>query len=109
MLPTHHSLRIGNEHDRLRVVDDHRRALDDVADLEPVEQEHRCFVHPPHAVKIHRVRRVCGGAFEGRVFLQRTELLEDGGPECVECLADATNLFFSPVDIKSEDTFLYML
>ena len=59
MLPTKHSLGIGREQDRLRIVDDHRGPLHDVTDTKLVKEENRRVVNPPDAVKVHGVRNFC--------------------------------------------------
>lgn len=92
VLPTKHGLRVRREHNRLRIVNHHCRALHHVPDLQFVQQEHGRGVHAPDAVEVDGVRRVGARWGERTAFGEGAQLGEDGGPEGVEGLADAADL-----------------
>lgn len=91
MLATQDSLSAGDEHDRLRVVNNHRRAGHHVADLQLVEQEDGCVVHAADTVEIDGVCRICSGTVD-RLLLERVQLLVHGWTKRVERLPDALDL-----------------
>lgn len=81
-----------NDDDRLRVVDDHRWTIHDIANLKVTEQKYGGVVNSPNLVEINAVLRLGLDFMVNRLFGKLGDLLVNRLAESVVCFTDATDL-----------------
>lgn len=93
MLARQHGLCTWHDHDRLGIINDHRRTHHHIPSIQVIKQEHRRIIHTPNFVKVDTPPSLKLGLVLDMSRFQLGNLGVNRIAEGVECFSYTTDLF----------------